>query len=73
MTPSAYMTDSVHAEEITPQLADGIRRRMPFICDHYPEWWVIVSLDGFGSHVNVHEAQEAFFQRKIMILKKEGA
>jgi hypothetical protein len=69
MTPSAYMTDSVYAE-IVPQLADSIRR-MPHICNH-PEWWVIVSLDGFGSHVNVHEAQAAFFERKIMILKEEG-
>ena len=63
------MTDSVYAE-IVLQLADGIRR-MPHICNH-PEWWVIVSLDGFGSHVNVHEAQAAFFERKIMILKEEG-
>jgi uncharacterized protein YggL (DUF469 family) len=69
MTPSAYMTDSVYAD-IAPQLADGIRQ-MPHICD-YPDWWVIVCLDGFGSHVIVHEAQEAFFQRKIMILKEEG-
>ena len=29
-------------------------------------------MDGFGSHVNVHEAQAAFFERKIMILKEEG-
>jgi hypothetical protein len=69
MTPLAYMTDSVYAD-IAPQLADGIRQ-MPHIRD-YPDWWVIVCLDGFGSHANVHEAQEAFFQRKIMILKEEG-
>jgi hypothetical protein len=69
MTPLAYMTDSVYAE-IAPQLADGIQK-MPHICEH-PEWWVVVCLDGFGSLVNVHMAQEAFFQRKIMILKEEG-
>ena len=69
MTPSAYMTDAVYAE-IAPQLAAGIRK-MPHICEH-PDWWVIVSLDGFGSHVNVHAAQEAFFEQKIMILKEEG-
>ncbi|KAI2491962.1 hypothetical protein MHU86_22582 [Fragilaria crotonensis] len=69
MTPSAYMTDSVYAK-IAPELADGIRK-MPFICKH-PSWWVVVCLDGFGSHVNVHEAQEVFYKRKILILKEEG-
>lgn len=69
MTESAYMTDAVYAK-IAPELADGIRK-MPDICDH-PDWWVIVSLDGFGSHVNVHSAQEAFYDRKIFILKEEG-
>jgi hypothetical protein len=69
MTPTAYMTDNVYAI-IAPELADGIRK-MPYICDH-PNWWVVVSLDGFGSHVNVHEAQEAFYKRKILILKEEG-
>ena len=69
MTPTAYMTDSVYAD-IAPHLAAGIRK-MPHLCD-YPEWWVVVSLDGFGSHVNVHEAQEAFFRHKILILKEEG-
>lgn len=69
MTPTAYMTDSTYAI-IAPELADGIRK-MPFICEH-PNWWVVVSLDGFGSHVNVHQAQEAFYKRKILILKEEG-
>ena len=69
MTPTAYMTDSVYAE-IAPELAAGIRK-MPHICEH-PDWWVVVSLDGFGSHVNVHEAQQAFYDQKIMILKEEG-
>ena len=69
MTQSAYMTDSVCAE-IAPQHAAGIWK-MPHICEH-PDCWVIVSLDGFGSHVNVHKAQEAFFKQKIMILKEEG-
>jgi hypothetical protein len=69
MTPIAYMTDNVYAI-IAPELADGIPK-MPYICDH-PNWWVVVSLDGFGSHINVHEAQEAFYKRKILILKEEG-
>jgi hypothetical protein len=69
MTPTAYMTDNVYAI-IAPELADGIQK-MPYICDH-PDWWVVVSLDGFGSRVNVHEAQEAFFTSKILILKEEG-
>ena len=69
MTPTAYMTDNMYAI-IVPELAIGIRE-VPYICDH-PNWWVVVSLDGFGSHVNAHKAQEAFFKCKILILKGEG-
>ena len=70
MTPSAYMTDHVYAD-IAPELAtDGIQK-MPIICEH-PSWWVLESLDGFGCHVNVHEVQKVFYQRKILIPIEEG-
>jgi hypothetical protein len=44
---------------------------MPHICEH-PVCCVIVSLDGFGSHINVHKAQQAFSKQKIMIQKEVG-
>ena len=69
MTANAYMTDEVH-RNLAPRLAAGIRD-VPYICDH-PDWWVIASLDGFGSHCNVHEAQQIFYDRKILIIKEEA-
>ena len=44
---------------------------MPKIVDH-PEWWVCISMDGFGSHANVHSANECFARHKILVLKEEG-
>ena len=38
--------------------------------DH-PEWWFLLSLDGFGSHLNVLEALEIFDAHKILLLKEE--
>jgi hypothetical protein len=69
MSPNAYMTDEVYLKLVTP-LCHGIRQ-MPVIKDH-PDWWVILSMDGFGSHVNVHEAQEIFTEHKIFVIKEEG-
>ena len=69
MSPSAYMTDEVYAK-LVPQLCTGIRE-MPVIKDH-PEWWVVLSLDGFGSHVNVHSAQKVFYDHRIFVIKEEG-
>ena len=39
--------------------------------DH-PEWWFLLSMDGFASHLNVREALEIFDQFKILLLKEEG-
>jgi hypothetical protein len=69
MTPSAYMNDETWAK-IAPVIADGIRA-MPFIKDH-PDWWVVMSLDGFSSHVNVDSAHKVFHDRKIFVVKEEG-
>ena len=69
MTPNAYMNDEVY-ERIVPDLCKGIRQ-MPVIKD-YPNWWVAITLDGFGSHVNVHSTQQIFSDHKILIIKEEG-
>jgi hypothetical protein len=68
-SPNAFMTDAVWLS-LVPFLAEGIRQ-MPVIRDH-PDWWVAVSCDGFGSHVNVHAAHEIFSVNKIMVVKEEG-
>ncbi len=41
------------------------------ICDH-PDWWCVVSLDGFTSHLNVVEALNAFAGHKILGINEEG-
>jgi len=69
MCDNAYMTDVVWLE-VVPKLCAGIRA-MPIIKDH-PEWWCMFTLDGFGSHVNVHEALKIFTEYKILITKEEG-
>jgi hypothetical protein len=69
MTPSAYMTDEAW-KELVPTLCKGIRA-MPVICDH-PDWWLMLSLDGFSSHINVHESLKVFAENKMLIVKEEG-
>ena len=69
MTPNAYMTDEAWAQ-IVPNLCESIRD-MDVIRDH-PQWWVLLTLDGFGSHVNVDEALKIFADSKILIAKEEG-
>jgi hypothetical protein len=49
MTPNAYMTDEAW-KEVVPHLCKGIRS-MKGIRDH-PNFWVVLSLDGFGSHLD---------------------
>jgi hypothetical protein len=56
--------------EVAPIIAKGIRV-MPIICD-YPDWWVSLSLDGYGSHVNIAEANQIFTDHKIWIVKEEA-
>ena len=69
MTPNAFMNDETW-EKIVPLLAKAIRE-LPVIRDH-KDWWVVVSLDGFGSHVNVGTALKVFHEHKIFIIKEEG-
>ena len=56
--------------EIIPKLCKSIWRQ-EIIWDH-PDWWVLLSLDGFTSHVNVHNAQDIFSELKIMVIKEKG-
>ena len=50
---SAYMDDATWLQ-IVKIIAPAIRE-MPHIRDH-PKWWVLMTYDGFKSHVNVSEA-----------------
>jgi hypothetical protein len=68
-SPSAFMTDNVWLL-LVPYLAQGICE-MKVIRDH-PEWWVAISCNGFGSHVNVLLAQDIFSHSKILVIKEEG-
>ena len=44
---------------------------MPVICEH-PDWWSVVTFDGFSSHVTVVSALQVFFNHKIITVKEEG-
>ena len=48
MTPNGYMKNKVWMK-IVRHLCDGIRA-MEGIKNH-PDWWIVLSLDGFGSHL----------------------
>ena len=47
-TPNAYMTDNVW-NNLAPAFAKGIRD-IPDI-KYYPEIWMVLILDGYGSHL----------------------
>ena len=55
MTPNAYMTDEAWLE-IVQKLCVSIRNMD--IIKAYPNWWVLLSLDGLGSHINVQDSHE---------------
>ena len=69
MTPNAFMNDKAWLEIIT-KLCKSIWRQ-EIIRDH-PDWWVLLSLDGFTSHVKVLNAHEIFSELIIMVIKEEG-
>ena len=52
ITPIAYMTNMA-CIQLVPVICKGIRT-MPVICDH-PYWWVMLSLDEYYSHINMHD------------------
>ena len=68
MTPNAYMTNEVWMK-IVPHLCDDIPA-MKGITNH-SDWWIVLSLHGFGSHL-VGKSLEEFSKRKILVIKEEG-
>jgi hypothetical protein len=68
MTPNAYMTDEAWME-LVPHLCRGIRQ-MDVIKD-LANLWVVLSLDGFGSHLEA-SALLLFEEHKIIVIKEEG-
>jgi hypothetical protein len=68
MTPNAYMTDEAW-DEVVPFLCEGICK-MNGIKDN-KDWWVVLSLDGFGSHLGPDALLE-LNRHKILVVKEEG-
>jgi sulfur relay (sulfurtransferase) DsrC/TusE family protein len=69
MTPSAFMTNSTW-DSAAEKLARGIRM-MPVIKDH-PDFWCVLHLDGFKSHVMTYQAQVTFRKFKILVMKENS-
>ena len=67
-TENAYMTDATWIK-LAPDIAAGIRM-MPVIKDH-PEWKVVLTLDGFSSHL-VPAGLAPFSDALIEVVKEEG-
>ena len=65
---NAYMTDETWIET-SHSMAKGIRA-LDVVCD-YPDWWFVLFLDGYISHLN-SEALQIFADHKILIVKEEG-
>jgi hypothetical protein len=68
MTPNAYLNDETWIE-IAPRLAKGIRSME--VIEQHPDWWVLMSLDGYGSHLQP-KALVVFAEHNIEVLKEEG-
>ena len=69
ITNNAFVNDE-SCLDIIPKVCKSIRRQ-EIIWDH-PYWWVLLSLDGFTSHVNVLNAHEIFVEFKMNLIKEEG-
>ena len=69
MTPNAYMTDDAWLE-LVPHLCKYIHE-MNVIKEHQ-HWWVLLSLDGYGSHVKVQRSHKIFATHKIHVMKEEA-
>ena len=68
-TPNAYLTDDSWLD-LSTIIAKGISE-IPVIRGH-PDWWVSLSIDGFGYHMNVDAANENFTKLNIWIVKEEA-
>ena len=67
-TPNAYLTDKVW-NNLAPAFTKGLRD-LPVI-KNYPELWMVLTLDGYGSHLH-GDALKIFADYKILIVKEEG-
>jgi hypothetical protein len=56
--------------ELDTIIVKGIRA-MPDI-HKYPDWWISLPLDGYGSHLNVAKANQIFTNHHIWIGKEEA-
>ena len=70
MTENAYLTNDVWDKDVTPLIIKGIRS-MDVIKDH-PNWWVILYVDGYKSHVDTILSQQAFADAKILLVKENS-
>ena len=60
-----YMDDAMWVRvvnELAPVLC-----QLPTVRYH-PDWWNLLTYDGFKSHVNVTEALETFYHNKVRVL-----
>lgn len=69
MTASGFMTDDAF-NIVAPKLAKGLRA-LKNVQDH-PDWWMILTGDGFHSHKFTIDAQVALRRAKIIHLIEEG-
>ena len=54
---------------MSEEFAKGLRN-LPIVCN-YPELWMAITLNGFGSYLK-DEALKVFDEHKIMIVKEKG-
>ena len=64
-TPNAYFNEDTWIK-IAPALCKGVRM-MPVVRD-YPDWWIIMTIDGFASHF-YPTALLIFLKHKILLVK----
>ena len=67
-TPNAYLNDETW-RNIAPAFCEGIFM-MPVV-RYYPDWWTVVTLYGFASHL-YPAALLILSKHKIIIIKEEG-
>ena len=67
-TPNAYLNDKTW-KKIAPAFCEGISM-MPVVRD-YPDWRIVMTLDGFASHLDP-AALLIFSKHKIIFVKEEG-
>lgn len=69
MTPSAFMTNEAW-DDMAEALGKGIRE-VAIVRDH-PEWWVVLHLDGYKSHVMTLKAQQILREHRILVMKENS-